>query len=222
MALHYISTRGEAPAAAFEDVLLAGLAPDGGLYVPDAWPALDTAALRGRDYAATAARVLAPFTAGTFDAATLETMAGEVYARFRHPATTPLVQVGPDRWLMELFHGPTLAFKDCAMQLLGRMFEAVLARRGERVTVIGATSGDTGAAAVGALAGLDAVDVAILHPRGRISEVQRRQMTTCSAANITNIAIEGTFDDCQALVKAMFADRPFNDAMRLAGTNSIN
>jgi threonine synthase len=130
--------------------------------------------------------------------------------------------MGPDRWLLELFHGPTLAFKDYAMQLLGRLFEAVLERRGERVTIIGATSGDTGAAAVGAFAGLASVDVAILHPAGRISEVQRRQMTTATAANVTNIAVEGTFDDCQDLVKAMFADRPFNDELRLAGINSIN
>jgi threonine synthase len=149
-------------------------------------------------------------------------MAQDVYARFDHPATAPLRQLGHDQWLLELFHGPTLAFKDFAMQLLGRLFETVLARRGERVTIIGATSGDTGAAAVGALAGLASVDVAILHPAGRISEVQRRQMTTAAARNVVNIAVEGTFDDCQDLVKAMFADRAFNDEMRLAGINSIN
>jgi threonine synthase len=166
--------------------------------------------------------MLAPFTAGTVDEAELRAMAQDVYARFDHPATAPLRQLGHDQWLLELFHGPTLAFKDFAMQLLGRLFETVLARRGERVTIIGATSGDTGAAAVGALAGLASVDVAILHPAGRISEVQRRQMTTAASRNVVNIAVEGTFDDCQDLVKAMFADRAFNDEMRLAGINSIN
>jgi len=221
LALSYISTRGEAPAVGFEDVLLAGLAPDGGLYVPATWPRLPRD-LNGLDYAETAAAVLAPFTEGAFEVGELEAMAGEVYARFEHPATAPLRQLGPDQWLLELFHGPPLAFKDFAMQLLGRLFEAVLARRGERVTIIGATSGETGAAAVGALAGLASVDVAILHPAGRISEVQRRQMTTCTAANVVNIAIDGTFDDCQDLVKAMFADRAFNDELRLAGVNSIN
>ena len=221
MALTYISTRGEAPAVGFEEVLLAGLAPDGGLYLPASWPrpARD---LRGLSYAETAAAMLAPFTAGTVEEAELRVMAQDVYTRFDHPATAPLRQLGHDQWLLELFHGPTLAFKDFAMQLLGRLFETVLARRGERVTIIGATSGDTGAAAVGALAGLASVDVAILHPAGRISEVQRRQMTTAAAANVVNIAVEGTFDDCQDLVKAMFADRPFNAEMRLAGINSIN
>ncbi len=221
MSLAYVSTRGEAPAVGFEEVLLAGLAPDGGLYVPAAWPTLGRE-LGGLDYAATTAAVLAPFTAGTFEEAELHALAREVYAGFDHPATAPLRQLGPDHWLLELFHGPTLAFKDFAMQLLGRLFETVLERRGERLTIIGATSGDTGAAAVGALAGLAAVDVAILHPAGRISAVQRRQMTTTTAANVTNVAVEGTFDDCQELVKAMFADRAFNEEMRLAGINSIN
>ncbi|TVQ33737.1 MAG: threonine synthase [Geminicoccaceae bacterium] len=219
--MRYVSTRGDAPAVGFEGALLAGLAPDGGLYVPETWPALDRD-LHGLDYAETAAAVLAPFTAGALDEAALLAMAKEVYAGFDHPATTPLVQVGPDRWMMELFHGPTLAFKDCAMQLLGRLFETVLARRGERLTIVGATSGDTGAAAVAALAGLESVDVAILHPLDRVSPVQRRQMTTVTAPNVTNIAVQGTFDDCQDLVKAMFADRPFADAMRLGGINSIN
>ncbi len=221
MAVSYISTRGEVPEAGFEDVLLAGLAADGGLYLPAVWPRLETD-LEGLDYAATAAAVLAPFTAGTFTRDELLALARPVYAGFTHPATAPLVQVGPDHWLMELVHGPTLAFKDYAMQLLGRLFEAILERRGERVTIIGATSGDTGAAAVGALAGLPSVDLALLHPQGRVSEVQRRQMTTCAAPNVTNIAIAGTFDDCQDLVKAMFADRAFNDEMRLSGINSIN
>ena len=221
MTLTYISTRGEASAASFEDVLLAGLAPDGGLYLPAAWPALDRD-LRGLDYAQTTAALLAPFTRGCFDEAELLALARDAYRDFDHPATAPLRQIGPRHWLMELTHGPTLAFKDYAMQLLGRLFEAVLARRGERVTIIGATSGDTGAAAIAALAGLASVDVAILHPEGRVSEVQRRQMTTTTAANVTNIAIQGTFDDCQDLVKAMFNDEPFNREMRLSGINSIN
>ena len=219
--MRYVSTRGEAPAVGFEGALLAGLAPDGGLYVPETWPTLE-ADLRGLDYAGTAAAVLAPFVGEALAEADLLAMARRVYAGFDHPATTPLVQVDHDRWLMELFHGPTLAFKDCAMQLLGRLFEAVLARRGERLTIVGATSGDTGAAAVAALAGLESVDVAILHPLDRVSPVQRRQMTTIEAPNVTNLAIEGTFDDCQDLVKAMFADRSFADDLRLGGINSIN
>jgi threonine synthase len=219
--LRYVSTRGETDAVGFEEVLLAGLAPDGGLYVPEQWPTL-ACDLHGLDYAGTAAAVLAPFVGEALDEADLLAMAKAVYAGFDHPATTPLVQVGPDRWLMELFHGPTLAFKDCAMQLLGRLFETVLARRSERLTIVGATSGDTGAAAVAALAGLASVDVAILHPLNRVSPVQRRQMTTVDAPNVTNIAVEGTFDDCQDLVKAMFADRPFAAEMRLGGINSIN
>ncbi len=221
MALSYISTRGEAPEASFEEVLLAGLAPDGGLYLPSSWPALDED-LRGLSYADTAAAVLAPFTAGCFTRAELAAMAHATYAAFDHPATAPLRQLAPDHWLLELTHGPTLAFKDYAMQLLGRLFEALLERRGERVTIIGATSGDTGAAAVAAFAGLAAVDIAILHPLDRVSEVQRRQMTTCTAPNVLNIAIEGTFDDCQDLVKAMFNDRDFNNELRLSGINSIN
>ncbi len=219
--MRYVSTRGEAPAVGFEGALLAGLAPDGGLYVPETWPTL-ARDLHGLDYAHTAAAVLAAFVGDEVAEADLVAMARDVYAGFDHPATAPLVQGDHDRWLMELFHGPTLAFKDCAMQLLGRLFEAVLARRGERLTIVGATSGDTGAAAVAALAGLASVDVCILHPLDRVSPVQRRQMTTVQAPNVTNVAIEGTFDDCQDLVKAMFADRPFADAMRLGGINSIN
>ncbi len=221
MAVTYVSTRGAAAPATFEDVLLAGLAPDGGLYLPSAWPQLADGLAR-HDYPHTAAAVLAPFVDDCLTLSELTALSQRTYAGFDHPATAPLVQIGPDRWLLELVHGPTLAFKDYAMQLLGRLFEAVLERRGERVTIIGATSGDTGAAAVGALAGLSRVDVAILHPWGRVSEVQRRQMTTCTAANVTNVAIEGTFDDCQDLVKAMFNDRVFNDELRLSGINSIN
>ena len=223
--LTYTSTRGRAGRRGFEDVLLAGLAEDGGLFVPTTWPRFDAAALRGLrglTYAETAARVLAPFTAGCFSLDELHAMGAEAYAGFAHPATAPLAQLGPDSWLLELFHGPTLAFKDYAMQLLARMFDAVLARRGQEITIIGATSGDTGAAAVRAFADKEHIRVVMLHPKDRISPVQRRQMTTETAANIANIAVEGTFDDCQDLVKAMFADAPFRDAMRLSAVNSIN
>ena len=223
--LTYISTRGRAGERSFEDVLLAGLAEDGGLFVPTTWPQLDAATLRdlrGLSYAETTARVLAPFTVGCFSVDELRSMCAAAYAEFTHPATAPLVQLGPDSWLLELFHGPTLAFKDLAMQLLARMFDAVLARRGQEITIVGATSGDTGAAAVRAFAGKAHVRVAMLHPKGRISAVQRRQMTTEMAGNVTNIAVEGTFDDCQDLVKAMFADRAFRQATRLSAVNSIN
>ena len=223
--LTYISTRGRAGERSFEDVLLAGLAEDGGLFVPTTWPQLDAealCALRGLSYAETTARVLAPFTAGCFGVDELRAMCAEAYAGFDHPATVPLTQLAPDGWLLELFHGPTLAFKDLAMQLLARMFDAVLARRGETITIVGATSGDTGAAAVRAFAGKAHLRVVMLHPKGRISAVQRRQMTTETAGNVTNIAVEGTFDDCQDLVKAMFADRAFRQAMRLSAVNSIN
>lgn len=220
----YISTRGEAPSVDFETALLVGLAPDGGLYVPRLWPAIPggVGSLRGADYATTAARVLAPFVGGAFTVAELQAMCERVYARFDHAAVAPLVQTDADSWMLELFHGPTLAFKDFALQLLGEMFDAVLARRGRRLTIVGATSGDTGAAAIGALKGRAAVDVVILHPEGRISEVQRRQMTTASEPNVLNIAVEGSFDDCQDLVKAMFADVSFRDEVGLSGINSIN
>ncbi len=218
----YTSTRGGSHGRSFEDVLLRGLALDGGLFVPETWPVIDLEALAGLDYPTTVARLLAPFTTGCFDAAELEAMARDAYAGFRHPATAPLVQLDHDEWLLELFHGPTFAFKDFAMQLLGRMFEAVLARRGERITIVGATSGDTGAAAVRAFAGLDRIRVAILFPEGRISPVQQRQMTTSAEANVEIIAVEGTFDDCQNRLKDMFNDRAFRDGLRLAAVNSIN
>ena len=224
----YISTRdGRKPPErlAFEDVLLAGLAGDGGLYVPDAWPRLEAAtlrALRGESYAAVAAAVTAPFIEGVLAPAEWRALLDEVYGGFVHAAVAPLKELGPSLWLMELFHGPTLAFKDYALQLLGPLFDRVLTRRRERVTVIGATSGDTGSAAIAALRDRASADIFILYPHGRISDVQRRQMTTVPAANVHAVAVEGTFDDCQDLVKAMFADAGFRAALNLSAVNSIN
>jgi threonine synthase len=205
----------------FGDVLLGGLAPDGGLYVPDAWPALPPLR-RDVDYATTAATVVAPFIDGEIDIGSLRRMCEDAYSAFRHPAVCPLVQIGPDDWLLELFHGPTLAFKDIALQLVGRLFDHVLGERGERVTIIGATSGDTGSAAIDAVAGRQNIDIVVLYPRDRVSDVQRRQMTTVDAPNVRTAAIDGTFDDCQDLVKAMFADEPFRLEHRLGAVNSIN
>jgi threonine synthase len=223
--IHYVSTRGQGGRRSYEEVLLAGLAEDGGLFVPEVWPAFSPAELRGMrglDYPALAARLLAPFTAGCFDEADLVRLARRAYAGFDHPATAPLRHLAGDGWLLELFHGPTLAFKDFAMQLLAAMFDEVLARRGQRITIVGATSGDTGAAAVHAFAGKRQIRLAMLHPEGRVSPVQRRQMTTVQAVNVLNIAVRGTFDDCQDLVKAMFADVPFRHELRLSAVNSIN
>ena len=223
--MRYVSTRGRAPELGFEDVLLTGLARDGGLYVPETVPTLapgDIAAMAGRPYEEVAVRVMAPFVADAFSEDELAEMAWEAYAGFGHPARAPLRQLGPDHFLLELFHGPTLAFKDFAMQLIGRMFARVLARRGDRVTIVGATSGDTGSAAIEAFAGRDAVDVFILYPHGRVSEVQRRQMTTPVAGNVHALALTGHFDDCQARVKDMFNDFGFRDRVGLAGVNSIN
>ena len=223
--MKYVSTRGQAPVVGFEDALLAGLAPDGGLYVPDAWPTLSTetiADFAGRPYAGVAKTVMQPFVEGAVEAEAFGAMVEEAYASFRHPAVAPLVQEGPNSWLMELHHGPTFAFKDVAMQLLGRLFEHVLTQKGRRMTVVGATSGDTGSAAIEALKGRAGIDIFILHPNGRVSDIQRRQMTTVSDANVHNIAVEGDFDDCQALVKALFADQPFREEQSLGGVNSIN
>jgi threonine synthase len=223
--MRYISTRGEAAPRGFEEVLLAGLAEDGGLFLPEAWPQFSPAewrALRGLPYAELAARIIHPFTGGALGYEALHGLTREAYASFRHPAVVPLVQLGPRDFALELFHGPTLAFKDVALQLLGRLFDHVLAKRGERITIVGATSGDTGSAAIEACRDRAAVDIVILHPRGRTSEVQRRQMTTVLSPNVANLAIEGSFDDCQDLVKAMFVDAPFRSEMRLAAVNSIN
>jgi threonine synthase len=221
----YISTRGEAASLTFEDVLLAGLARDGGLYVPQAWPALAPEAIAsfaGRPFAEVAAEVMAPFVGDSIDKATLAAMARDAYGRFGHPAVTPLVQIDRNRWVLELFHGPTLAFKDVAMQLLARLMDHALARRGQRATIVGATSGDTGGAAIEAFRGSERVDVVILFPDGRVSDVQRRMMTTPTDANVHAVAVKGTFDDCQALVKGMFNDHAFRDALQLSGVNSIN
>jgi threonine synthase len=223
--VRYVSTRGAAPELGFADVLLAGLAADGGLYVPERWPAL-TASVPGRggahSYVQRAVEVMLPFVAPDLDEPTLTRLCADAYATFRHPAVTPLVQIGDRQWVEELFHGPTLAFKDVALQLVGRMFDHVLAGRGDHVTIVGATSGDTGSAAIDAVAGCEHVDIVILYPRGRTSEVQRRQMTTVDAPNAHAIAVEGTFDDCQDLVKAMFNDAAFRDELRLSAVNSIN
>jgi threonine synthase len=223
--LRYLSTRGEAPELSFEGALLAGLASDGGLYMPEAWPKLapgEVAALAGLDYAQAAYRILKPYLEGDPALAELEELLAEAYAGFHHPVIAPLRQIAPARWVLELFHGPTLAFKDLAMQVVGRMMNRALARRGARATVVGATSGDTGAAAIEAFRGLDAIDIFILHPKGRVSEVQRRQMTSATEPNVHNIAIDGTFDDCQGLVKALFGDADLRDRLSLTGVNSIN
>ncbi|HXV25302.1 MAG TPA: threonine synthase [Alphaproteobacteria bacterium] len=223
--MRYVSTRGAAPALDFEAALLAGLASDGGLYVPERWPALAPADLRrlgGLGYAEAAARIMEPFVGSSFTGDELAGMARQAYASFRHPAVAPLRQLDANDWLLELTHGPTLAFKDYALQLVALMFDRVLARRGERLTILGATSGDTGAAAIAACEGRDRLEVFILFPEGRVSETQRRQMTTVAARNIHTLAIAGTFDDCQDIVKALFADGAFRDEVNLAAVNSIN
>lgn len=223
--MQYISTRGAAPRTGFDDVLLTGLAPDGGLYLPEAWPRLSPetlAGFAGRPYAEVAAEVMRPFLAGSCARDALDELTARAYGRFARSGTCPLVQVDERTWLLELFHGPTLAFKDVAMQLLGDLFDHVLAERDQRITIVGATSGDTGSAAIEACKNRERVDIVILHPKGRTSEVQRRQMTTVEADNVHNVAVEGTFDDCQALVKAMFNDTGFRQDVGLAAVNSIN
>jgi threonine synthase len=223
-ALGYVSTRGSAPRLGFAEVLLAGLAADGGLYVPERVPALAPSWRHApeRGYAATAADVMWPFVAGDLDRGEWDDIVADSYRGFDHPDVVPLRELEGDLYLAELFRGPTLAFKDLALQLVGRLFDRELAHRGERVTVVGATSGDTGSAAIEALRARSAVDCVILHPRGRVSEVQRRQMTTVLDDNVWNVAVDGTFDDCQDLVKAMFADEAFRRRVRLSAVNSIN
>ncbi len=223
--MRYISTRGEAPPLGFIEVMLAGLARDGGLYVPEAWPRLDErtiAGFAGRPYAEVAVEVIRPFVGDAIPEADLARMAREAYDNFRHPATVPLVQIGTNQFVLELFHGPTLAFKDLAMQLLARMMDHALKARGERTTIVVATSGDTGGAAVEAFRGSSQADVVVLFPHGRISDVQRQMMTSVTDDNIHVLAIDGTFDDCQAIVKGMFNHHAFRDQVRLSGVNSIN
>jgi threonine synthase len=223
--MRYVSTRGDAPALDFVEVMLAGLARDGGLFVPDAWPSLsqDTiAGFAGKPYAEVACEVVRPFIGSSLPEADVARMAREAYGNFRHPAVAPLVQLGSNLFVLELFHGPTLAFKDLAMQFVARLMDHVLRERGERATIVVATSGDTGGAAVEAFRGRSQVDVVVLFPHGRISDVQRRMMTTVPDQNVHALAIEGTFDDCQALLKAMFNHHAFRDRVRLSGVNSIN
>ncbi|MFC3705412.1 threonine synthase [Devosia honganensis] len=223
--MQFVSTRGQAPALGFSDAVLAGLAVDGGLYVPAQWPRLsaaEIAAFAGKPYAEVAYAVISRFTGDEIPQARLKAIIEEAYAGFRHPSVAPLVEIEPGHFVLELFHGPTLAFKDVAMQFLGRIMDHILGERGLRATIVGATSGDTGSAAIEAFRGRDATDIFILHPKGRTSDVQRRQMTTVLDANVHNIALEGTFDDCQDAVKAMFNNRPFRDRVRLSGVNSIN
>ncbi len=223
--MRYVSTRGEAPALGFVEVMLAGLGRDGGLYVPETWPTVMNAAiagLAGKPYAEVAVEVIRPFVGDSLPEADLARMAREAYGTFRHPAVAPLRQLGANLFVLELFHGPTLAFKDLAMQLVARLMDHALGKRGERTTIVVATSGDTGGAAVEAFRGRSQVDVVVLFPQGRVSEVQRRMMTTAPEDNVHALAIEGTFDDCQALVKAMFNHHAFRDRVRLSGVNSIN
>jgi threonine synthase len=223
--MRYVSTRGEAPRLGFSDAVLAGLARDGGLYVPEEWPSFSAAeirAMRGLAYQELAVRLLEPYLGGEIGRDVFGRLVGEAYATFRHEAVCPLVQTAPNRFVLELFHGPTLAFKDVAMQLLARLMDHILAERGARATIVGATSGDTGGAAIEAFAGRDRSDVFILFPHGRVSPVQQRQMTTAAAANVHALAIEGNFDDCQGLVKGMFNDHAFRDHLSLSGVNSIN
>jgi threonine synthase len=221
----YLSTRGDAPPLGFVDTLLAGLAPDGGLYCPQTWPrltAVEIAGFAGRPYAEVAADILGRFAGGEIPTDVLQNLCAEAYASFDHPAVTPLVQLAPDRFLLELFHGPTLAFKDLAMQILGRLYAHVLRARGRTMTIVCATSGDTGGAAAEAFAGLAAVRIVVLFPEGRISEVQRRFMTTTTAPNVRSVAVAGDFDDCQAILKSLFQDQAFAAAVDLSAVNSIN
>jgi threonine synthase len=221
----FLSTRGQAPRASFADVLLAGLAPDGGLYLPESWPqfsAAEIAAFKGTAYQHVAFAILSRFTAGSFSDAELREAIAAAYAGFDAPEIAPLVEIGEGRFLLELFHGPTLAFKDVALQILGQLFSRALARRGGRATIVAATSGDTGSAAIAALGGLPNIDVFVMHPKGRVSDVQRLQMTTSAHANVHNVALEGSFDDAQAIVKALFADTDFANQISLTAVNSIN
>jgi threonine synthase len=225
MTMKYVSTRGTAPALTFDDVLLTGLARDGGLYVPETWPSLTPGRLKAYadwPYAEVAVDVMWPFVEGTIEQDVFAELVDDAYSTFRHPDVVPLKPLGGNLHLLELFHGPTLAFKDVALQLVGHLFDHELTKRGERVTIVGATSGDTGSAAIEACRDRDTLEIVILHPKGRTSEIQRKQMTTVLSPNVHNVAVEGTFDDCQDLVKAMFNDIPFRDRHHLSAVNSIN
>ena len=218
--MKYVSTRGSAPVLGFSDVVLAGLATDGGLYVPETWPSAPS--LTNGSYAELAAQIFSPFIEGDVDNDTMLRLSRDAYATFRHPDVVPIVDLEPGHQVMELFHGPTLAFKDVALQLLGRLFDHILTARNEKVTIVGATSGDTGSAAIDGVKNCSNIDIVILYPAGRVSDVQRRQMTTVDSPNVRTVAIEGTFDDCQDLVKAMFNHAEFREAQNLSAVNSIN
>ena len=223
--MQFVSTRGQAPVLGFSDAVLAGLASDGGLYVPQSWPQIgadEIASFAGKSYAEVAYAIISRFTGDEIAPARLKQTIDDSYAVFRHPSVAPLVELAPGQFVLELFHGPTLAFKDVAMQFLSRIMDHILAERGLKATIVGATSGDTGSAAIEAFRGRDTTDIFILHPQGRTSPVQRLQMTTVLDANVHNIALEGTFDDCQNIVKAMFNNHGFRDRVRLSGVNSIN
>lgn len=223
--MHYVSTRGKAPRLDFANVTLAGLANDGGLYVPEQWPSVDVkdiAALSGRAYADVAATIMQPFIGKAIAPEVVRDLAHKAYAGFHHGAVTPLTQLDERHWLLELFHGPTLAFKDVALQFLGLLFEHLLEERDEALTIVGATSGDTGSAAIHAVAGRENIDIFMLHPKDRVSDVQRRQMTTVLAPNVYNIAVEGSFDDCQAMVKQLLGDEALRRTLKLSAVNSIN
>lgn len=223
--MKYISTRGRAPALGFSDAVLAGLASDGGLYLPETWPQVSPEEIAGfanRPFAEVAANLIGRFIDGEIPDADLSAITEAAYGTFRHAATTPLVELAPGLFVLELFHGPTLAFKDVAMQFLARIMDHILTERGQRATIVGATSGDTGSAAIEAFRGRDNIDIFIMHPKDRTSEVQRRQMTTVLADNVHNIAIEGTFDDCQALLKGLFNNQSFRERASLSAVNSIN
>lgn len=221
----YVSTRGQAPTLRFDEVLLTGLARDGGLYVPESWPKFSKAEIRsfrGLSYSDLAVRVMIPYLGNTISEVTFSKMISDTYAEFGHPAIAPLKQMGSNDWVLELFHGPTLAFKDYSLQLIGRLFDHILGQKGQKITIVAATSGDTGSAAIEACRDREAIEIFIFHPKGRVSDVQRRQMTTVHSPNVHNIALDGTFDDCQDMVKTLFANESFRDQYNLSAVNSIN
>ncbi|MDG1709250.1 MAG: threonine synthase [Emcibacteraceae bacterium] len=223
--MKYVSTRGEAPTLSFEEVLLTGLARDGGLYLPETWPTFsadEISAMRGMSYQEIAFKVMSPYVCPEIPEDDFKGLIEKAYSTFRHDAVVPLAQLDNNEWILELYHGPTLAFKDVALQLLGHLFDYVLTKKGDKVTIVGATSGDTGSAAIDCVQGRSCADIFMLHPKGRVSDVQRKQMTTVIEGNVHNIAIEGDFDNCQAMVKALFNDLEFRDKINLSAVNSIN